>query len=180
MPLWKFNCLRQPMTDMICCSRDFGLRYKKHFKYHKILIAAASASCRNFSKLWDPKLLKTKYGILRKPFPKFRFIENNNIAKLKIKFHCVYSTILQIVASLCHHFFIFFKYWIIITIFIFRTRFVSSEEKNIVNFLEMQRSKWVENCYEVIFFLFFLFHCCDFLQWHTSQFWRDKFYIHIL
>lgn len=35
-------------------------------------------------------------------------------------------------------------------VFYFRTRFVSSEEKNIVNFLEMQRSKWVENCYEVI------------------------------
>ena len=33
--------------------------------------------------------------------------------------------------------------------FYYRTRFVSSEEKNIVNFLEMQRSKWVENCYEV-------------------------------
>ncbi|GIY27869.1 e3 ubiquitin-protein ligase UBR4 [Caerostris extrusa] len=31
----------------------------------------------------------------------------------------------------------------------FYTRFVNSEEKNLINFLEMQKSKWVENCYEL-------------------------------
>ncbi|XP_054720473.1 E3 ubiquitin-protein ligase UBR4-like [Uloborus diversus] len=41
-------------------------------------------------------------------------------------------------------------YLIHMTLYVINTtRFVSSEEKNIVNFLEMQRSKWVENCYEL-------------------------------
>ncbi|KFM56803.1 E3 ubiquitin-protein ligase UBR4, partial [Stegodyphus mimosarum] len=41
-------------------------------------------------------------------------------------------------------------YLIHMTLYVINTtRFVSSEEKNIINFLEMQRSKWVENCYEL-------------------------------
>ncbi|GIY36069.1 e3 ubiquitin-protein ligase UBR4 [Caerostris darwini] len=41
-------------------------------------------------------------------------------------------------------------YLIHMTLYVINTtRFVNSEEKNLINFLEMQKSKWVENCYEL-------------------------------
>lgn len=39
--------------------------------------------------------------------------------------------------------------YVVVLFFTFRTRSVTREEKNLGNFLDATKDKWIENCYEV-------------------------------
>lgn len=40
--------------------------------------------------------------------------------------------------------------YVMVLFFPFRTRSVTREEKNLGNFLDATKDKWIENCYEVL------------------------------
>lgn len=46
--------------------------------------------------------------------------------------------------------------YVVVLIYTFRTRSVTREEKNLGNFLDATKDKWIENCYEVLKFNFVL------------------------